>query len=270
MIDDCLGARITTVDGRPVRYRIVSATKAGSRSTLGLPLLLIHGLGCSSEAWGPSLQWIARRQLDQPVIAPDMPGCGHSKGPRGALGIPELADWAARLLDGLSVPRAHVAAHSMGCQVALALARRHPERVERMVLAAPTTGKWLMPAWRYLAGMVRPFREPLAYRPMALRLYLQMGSRRYLATVRQMLADDPLAEIDRVTAPCLVVCGSRDAITPRWVAGRLAAALPHGTFKPVAGAGHVIPYHQPAIFSQILLDFLAAAGHPVAAPPAEG
>jgi pimeloyl-ACP methyl ester carboxylesterase len=235
----------------------------------GQTLLLLHGLAGSADVWGPTLRTLARSGRGTPAIAPDMPGYGHSKGPRAALGVPELADWAARLLDALSVPRAHVAAHSMGCQVALALARRHPERVERMVLTAPTTGKRLMPAWRSLAGMVRPFREPLTYKPMALRLYLQMGARRYLATVRQMLADDPLAQIDRVAAPCLVVCGTRDAITPSWVARRLAAALPHGTFMPVAGAGHVVPYHQPRLFSHLLLDFLMAAEPPVAVSQAE-
>jgi 2-hydroxy-6-oxonona-2,4-dienedioate hydrolase len=242
---------------------------SGATPAVSSELLLLHWLAGSAEVWRPTLRCLERAGWESPAIAPDLPGYGHSPGPREALGVGELADWAARLLDTLSIARAHIAAHSLGCQVALALARRHPERVDRMVLAGPTTGKRLMPGWHYLAGMVRPFREPLAYKPMALRLYLQMGMRRYLATVRKMLADDPLTEIDRITAPCLVVCGTRDAITPSWAAHRLAAALPRGEFAAVADAGHVLPYHQPELFVRLLQAFLAGKDHLRAALPRE-
>jgi pimeloyl-ACP methyl ester carboxylesterase len=59
----------------------------------------------------------------------------------------ELADWAARFLDAQGIARAHVAGNSMGGQVALALARRHPTRVGGLVLAGPTMGRHLIPAW---------------------------------------------------------------------------------------------------------------------------
>src|SRR5437588_316295 len=132
-----------TVDHRQVRYRIVLPSPEPSAPNIGHPLLLIHGPGCSAEAWGPSLRSLARQGLDQPVFAPDMPGFAYSLGPRRALGMEELGHWCARLLDTLEIPRVHIGATSMGCQVALALARRHPERVGAMVLAAPTTGRRL-------------------------------------------------------------------------------------------------------------------------------
>jgi 2-hydroxy-6-oxonona-2,4-dienedioate hydrolase len=195
-------------------------------------------------------------KLNQLVVAPDMPGHGRSPGPREALGMEELADWTARLLDTLAIPCAHVAAHSMGCQVALALARRHPARVGSMVLASPTTGRRLIAPWRYLLGMVNSFREPLSYKPTALRLYRRMGFRRYLATVRKMLEDDPLREITAVRAPCLVVSGEWDAIVPMAVARALAEALPYGSFLRIRGAAHVVPFHQPEAFTRALLEFL--------------
>jgi pimeloyl-ACP methyl ester carboxylesterase len=196
-----------------------------------------------------------------------MPGYGHSPGPREALGIPELADWTVRLLDALAIPKAHLAAHSMGCQVALALARRHPQRVGGMVLAGPTTGRRLMAPWRYLAGLLRGTREPLSYKPTALRLDWQMGFRRYLATVRKMLEDDPLTDAASVRAPCLVVCGEWDAITPPPVARALAEALPLGSFQLIPGSAHVVPSHQPEAFTRTLLRFLEKAGSPGRAQP---
>src|SRR5438046_1071077 len=124
-----------TLDGRRVRCRTLRpAAPHEQRAAIGLPLLLVHGLACSADVWEPALRCLERDRLDQPVLAPDKPGYGHSPGPEEALGIAEMADWSARLLDTLRIERAHVTGYSMGCQVALALARRHPERVGSLVL----------------------------------------------------------------------------------------------------------------------------------------
>jgi pimeloyl-ACP methyl ester carboxylesterase len=269
------------VEERRVRYRWVPRAADGDsrreatrirapRAEIGVParlplkqpLLLIHGLAGSADVWRPTLRCLEQQELEQPVVAPDMPGYGRSAGPRGALGMVDLADWMARLLDTLSISSAHVAAHSMGCQVALALARRHPARVGALVLAAPTTGRRLMPPWRYLAGMLRCSREPLSYRPTAARLYLQMGLRRYVATVRKMLEDDPLADVGSLRAPSLVVSGEWDGIIPGAIARALAEALPNGQFATLPRAAHVAPSHRPEAFTRAMLQFLITARDP--------
>jgi 2-hydroxy-6-oxonona-2,4-dienedioate hydrolase len=250
-----------TLDGRPVRCYFLSPGSEGDAAThLELPLLLLHGLGCSAAVWGRSLRFLERQGLTQPVLAPDMPGYGRSPGPREALGMEELADWAARFLDAQGIDRAHVAANSMGCQVALALAHRHPPRVGRLVLAGPTTGEHFTPWWRSLLGLLLDgCREPLLYTGLLLRMYGQMGPRRCLQTVRKMQADDPVARAAAVTAPCLVVRGAGDAIIPEAAARRLAAALPAGRFASVSGAAHAVQFNTPAVFVPMTLAFLAGA-----------
>jgi pimeloyl-ACP methyl ester carboxylesterase len=135
-----------------------------------LPVLLLHGLGCSVEAWGPLLRHIAADEngggRDRPVWAMDMPGYGKSPGPPAwrALGIEELADWTVRLMDTLGIARAHLAGNSMGCQVALALARRLPERTGALVLCGPTEGADIVPFWRTVSGLLTDaFVEPWSY-----------------------------------------------------------------------------------------------------------
>jgi pimeloyl-ACP methyl ester carboxylesterase len=56
------------------------------------------------------LEVLCQQGTDRLVIAADMPGYGHSAGPRRALRIDELADWGTRLLDRLGIPKAHLAA----------------------------------------------------------------------------------------------------------------------------------------------------------------
>lgn len=246
------------IDGRRVRCRIIAPASSGAApAPLGLPLLLIHGLGCSADAWGRALRRFSRCGLAHGVIAPDLPGYGRSAGPKAALDIDALADWTARLLDDLSVARAHVAGNSMGCQVALALARRHPDRVGGLVLIGPTQGV-VVPAWRYILGtMADGLREPILYAGVLPRMYLQMGPVRFVSTLRKMLRDDTLGHAAAVRAPCLVVRGGGDSIVPDASARRLADALPCGIYARIAGSAHAVQFNRPDSFIQTTLAFLA-------------
>lgn len=242
------------VDGRPVRLRRFSSPAC----SLTLPLLLLHGLGCSADAWSPALRAFTRHGCARPVIAPDMPGYGRSPGPRRALGMTELADWATRLLDVLQIERAHLAGNSMGCQVALALARRHPERVGGLVLTGPTTGTRMVPVWRYVVGLVVDgIHEPIVYNGTLFRMYLEMGLRRYLATAWKMFQDDPFAHTGEVQAPCLILRGDWDGIVPERIARLLADRLPRGTYSEVARRAHALEFNHPTAFVQNTLAFLA-------------
>ncbi len=250
-----------TVDARPVLCHVLDPAPPSVYSPpLRLPLLLLHGLGCSSEAWRPTLDLLADRCLPVPVFVPDMPGFGCSPGPPEALGMADLADWTANLMDVLGVKRAHLAANSMGCQVALALARRHPERVGGLVLVGPTVGGQSISFGRYAFGLLLDgVQEPPIYNLRLARMYAQMGVPRYLGTTRKMLEDEPLLHADEVRAPCLIVRGMRDGIIPDPVARRLAAALPRGEFRRLSGTAHAAQFSRPREFVETALPFWARA-----------
>jgi pimeloyl-ACP methyl ester carboxylesterase len=148
----------------------------------------------------------------------------------------------------------------MGCQVALALARRRPERVGALVLVGPTVGEQTVSFWRYALGLLLDgVQEPPAYNLRLARMYAQMGVPRYLATTRKMLEDEPLRHADEVQAPCLIVRGERDGIIPDPVARRLAAALPRGEFRRLYGAAHALQFSRPREFVEAALPFWARA-----------
>ena len=251
----------TRIDGRAVRYMTAPPHAGGEAgdSPLELTTLLLHGLGCSCEVWQPTVRVMAERGLTCQVIAADMPGYGHSQGPREAMGMEDLADWVARFLDDRQLSRVHVAGNSMGCQVALALARRHPERVGGVVLQGPTTGDRLVPPWRYAIGLVADaFCETPAYNVRLMKMYTQMGPSRYLRTVKKMLADDPIRRANEVRAPCLVIRGGKDAIVSDRIARRLTAALPDAVYVPLDNAAHAIEFNEPDDFVGAMITFLQA------------
>lgn len=250
-----IGCRVF-VDGRPAFCRILSPA---SGSCAGLPLLCIHGLGCSSEVWIPAFAALQRLGAERLVLAPDMPGYGHSEGPVKALDIDELADWVVRLMDRLDLPAAHFAAHSLGCQVALAIARRHPARARALILVGPTLGSQLVPVWRYVVGLlIDCFLEKMLYNGLLAKMYCEMGVLRYAITTCYMFADCPLDTAGSIAAPALILRGKRDAIVPDTAARRLTAALPNGQFERVAGTAHAVPFNRAEFFAARTSQYLSA------------
>src|SRR5258706_4012010 len=97
----------------------------------GPPVLLLHGQPGWRHDWDEVVPLLVP---DHRVIVPDRPGYGRTGG--DAVGIAENADRAVALLDRLGVEQATVAGHSWGGGVALAMAQRHPSRVNGLVLVA--------------------------------------------------------------------------------------------------------------------------------------
>lgn len=105
----------------------------------GTPVLLIHG-NCSSAAfWEPLTRHLPPALR---LIAPDLRGYGGSEtAPVDATrGLRDFADDVVAALDALGVDRTvTVAAHSMGCGVAMQLLVDHPDRVKALLLEAPVS-----------------------------------------------------------------------------------------------------------------------------------
>ncbi len=93
-------------------------------------VLLLHGITGSYMAWNGFVGALP----DVRLIVPDLRGRGASAAMAGPYGMARHADDMAALLDAAGVGQAVVVGHSMGAFVALVMARRHPERVSRLVL----------------------------------------------------------------------------------------------------------------------------------------
>jgi 2-hydroxymuconate-semialdehyde hydrolase len=101
----------------------------------GFPVLFIHGSGPGVSAFANWRLALPELATTHRVIAPDMVGFGFTDRPEGV--TYDVDTWVAQaigLLDALGVAKAHIVGNSFGGAIALALAIRHPERVERLVL----------------------------------------------------------------------------------------------------------------------------------------
>src|SRR5215471_925524 len=99
----------------------------------GPAILLIHGIGDSSDTWGDVIPSLAK---DYRVMAPDLLGHGRSDKPRADYSVAAYANGMRDLLSVLEVERATVVGHSLGGGVAMQFAYQYPERCERLVLVS--------------------------------------------------------------------------------------------------------------------------------------
>ncbi|MFC4405621.1 alpha/beta hydrolase [Haloarchaeobius iranensis] len=110
----------TTTDGRTVAYAEYGAAD-------GTPVVFLHGTP-GSHVLGRLFDDVARER-DCRIVAPARPGYGDSD-PAPDATVADIADDLVAVLDHAGVERAPVVGFSGGAAVAIALAGRHPNRVE--------------------------------------------------------------------------------------------------------------------------------------------
>src|SRR5262245_29699291 len=99
----------------------------------GEPVLMIHGLGGTSNVFTPLLPAFARHR----TIRFDLPGSGRSHRVEGPLSLQLFVERALRVMQKVQVERVHVVAHSMGTIVAAHLAAAEPAKVASLALFGP-------------------------------------------------------------------------------------------------------------------------------------
>ena len=150
---------LRTRDGAVLGYRLWRP--GAPRRTL----VLLHGLASNQSRWS---EFVAHTSLraDWDILRPDLRGHGASLD-RGRIGMEEWCADLAAVLEAERAPRAVVAGHCLGANVAVEFARREPGAVLGLVLIEPM----LRGAFRgtlNAAARLRPLSVPVAWLVRAL------------------------------------------------------------------------------------------------------
>lgn len=100
------------------------------------PIVLIHCFSCGIDWWDGMMPRLDRTHR---VVAVDLLGHDGSEKPTSGYTIPNQADLVAQALARLGVSDAEVVGHSLGGTVAVGLAERSPDLVERVVIIDTAT-----------------------------------------------------------------------------------------------------------------------------------
>jgi pimeloyl-ACP methyl ester carboxylesterase len=239
----------------------------------GEPLLLIMGLGFSSDAWFRSIPVFSRRYR---TIFFDNRGVGRSDPPPGPYTIAALAADAVAVLDDAGVARAHLFGISMGGMIAQELAVRYPQRVRSLILGGTTAGGIFGPeAAKALQWNGTPSAEEAAQAALAFvyhpatprsRLEEDLRVRRpwfptpagYNAQLQAVLDWDGRGQLSQIHTPTLVIHGQDDLVFPVSSGRLLAQQIAGARLVVLPQAGHLFTTDQPEAAHRAILEFLAA------------
>jgi len=240
----------------------------------GAPLVLVHGYLGGAAQWQGEIDRFADR-FD--VIAPDLPGFAGSAALPPAHRIADFAAAVVALLDELGVGRITLLGHSMGGMIVQDLAATHPDRVARLILygtgplgAMPDRFERLETSRAGICrdGVARTIRrigatwfregEAAPGFDTVARLGAQASEPAALAGLDAMDHWDGRGALGRLTMPTLVLWGDRDR-SYRWPqVETLWQGLPDAALAVIPGTAHAVHLEKPALFHDMLEDFLAA------------
>jgi pimeloyl-ACP methyl ester carboxylesterase len=251
--------------------------EAGSGETL----VFIHGSGPGVTAWANWRLAIPVFAANYHVLAPDILGFGYSDRPAGIRYGKEV--WVGHLLaflDAKNVKRCHVVGNSMGGALAIALASRRPELIDRMVLLGSTGVPFpitpgLDAVWGYRPDRERmreliadyfAFDRSIATDDLVELRYaasMQPGFQesygRMFPAPRQDGVNDlatPVEEIKRIAAPTLLIHGREDRVIPLEVSYALFNLIPDAQLHVFGRCGHWTQIERRLEFNALVEIFL--------------
>lgn len=255
-------------NGFKLAYRRYGASDAPA-------VVLIMGLGMSSAAWPTSLIAHLVREGFQ-VITPDNRDCGESsrctdmkadgrnvasavaqallrRKVTSAYALEDMALDVERLLNHLSIRRAHIVGISMGGMIAQVAAVQSPNRVASLTSIASASGNprtgfgRLNAVWTllrkpdnlnteeglrdYFARVFTTLSGP-AYKPSGEELESMLG---------MLGSGDRSWQLRRLAAPSLIIHGTADPLLPLAAGRETADLIPNARFEVIEGMGHQLP-----------------------------
>ena len=237
----------------------------------GEPVLMIHGLGGSSNTFTPLLAALAHHR----IVRFDLPGSGRSHRVEGALSLALFLDKTRVVLQRAGVERAHVVAHSMGTIIAAHLAASEPGRVASLILFGPLLAppeparaalraraaqapRGRHAAHRRRAACGQHASETRARRPAAVAFVRESLMRQdpegYARTCEALAGIGP-ADTARIDCPTLLVTGDEDAVAPPQAVRMMGERIAGSRVEVLRGCGHWTPVEKPEECTGLLKRF---------------
>ncbi len=266
--------RLLEIDGQRI-----SVERAGE----GAPLVLLHGFGESTISYSAVLPELAKQFA---VVAIDLNGFGYTERPKdpASYTLAGQERLVLAVLDRLQLDRVRLAGHSYGGGLALYLAARHPERIERLLLIDNTLPLYATQRrnplfrWRWIArlaahtfaltdkviekGLKEAYFDdgkvtPGLVREYADRLRIEGVADAFFGLVGPSKEPPYRIDLAKLEIPTLVVWGSEDRLIEAAAAEKTSSQLPEARFVVLPACGHTPMEECPEAFLAAALPFLA-------------
>ncbi len=224
-----------TVNGLKMYYEIHGA---------GKPLVLLHG----AFGWATVYPMLAR---DRQVIAVELQGHGHTADIDRPLTFEQMADDTAALLKHLKIEQADFFGYSMGGNVGLALAIRHPNLVRKLAINGSNYGKiedaYDPATLKQFKSLSSDFAPPMLKGPYDKVAPDPKHWSELVAKVKKMgleFQGFTREDMQSIKAHVLVTVGDRDAVRPEHAVD-MFRLIPNAQLAVFPGADHFLLWQSP-------------------------
>jgi pimeloyl-ACP methyl ester carboxylesterase len=255
---------VATANGIKINYQVEGN---------GEPLVMIMGFSSPRRGWASQIPFFKKHFK---VVTFDNRGVGKSDKPEGPYSTRMMADDTVKLMDYLDIKKARIMSASMGGMIAQELAINYPERVLKLVLACTFAGKndasgdtpeqaelLKLPPRKMAARMARlavnkPFNQ-FVVGNLAMIMASISGKSANVGIEGQSVACNRHNTLDRlasITAPTLVIVGTKDRIIAPISSDIIVKSIPGATLIKVEEGSHMFFMEMKTVFNQKVCDFL--------------
>lgn len=255
----------------------MSDVLAYEEAGVGAPVVLLHAFPVHAQMWREQRAALSDRWR---IITPDLPGFGASPRLDAEPSLDLVADAVVATLDELGLDKVVLGGLSLGGYVAMALLRRHPDRVRALVLvdtkASADTDAARENRERIASTVVaeRSVRVVLTdvlpglvgkrtkrRRGDVLREVTDMvrvAEPESIAWMQRAMAarPDSFDTLRAVKVPTLILVGDEDELTPPAEADAMAEVISNVRLVPIEASGHLSAVEVPDAVTGAIRDFL--------------
>jgi pimeloyl-ACP methyl ester carboxylesterase len=250
----------------------------------GTPLVFVHEFAGDHRSWEPQVRYFSRRYR---CITYNARGYPPSDVPESfeKYSQSRACDDVRAVMDGLKLDRAHVVGLSMGAFATLHFGMAYPRRAASITMAGVGSGAHPAQYEKFQADSKANAEEMLKdgmakfvarYGVGPARVQLQTKNPRAFAEFTRQFAEHSakgsantmlgyqgrrpslyslVEDIKRITVPALIIAGDEDDITLD-TSLMLKRAIPTAALSVFPKTGHTMNIEEPALFNQVLDDFL--------------
>lgn len=223
------------------------------RHGAGTPLMLVHGFPLDHTLWNETASLL---EGDFDLILPDLRGFGGSTTIETPYLMSDMADDLAALLDHFGIEKTALAGHSMGGYVALAFAKKYPQKVSGLALVssqaaadAPDRKEGRYKTAQDVAekgvevvadAMMPKLSSNAEVQAFARESILRQGKAGVIGALKAMAErEDSMPILSSFDFPVVLIHGDADALIPLEKAQEIKEALPDAKLVILQGAGHL-------------------------------
>jgi 2-hydroxymuconate-semialdehyde hydrolase len=246
---------------------------------VGYPVVMLHGSGPGVTAWANWGKVFPIIGKSYRIVAPDLAGFGFTERVPGA--VYNMNNWVRQtmqLLDSLHIDKANFVGNSFGGALALTIAVKYPERVNKLVLMGsmgvsfPITygldrGWGYTPSYANMEELLEIFTYDHSFATEDLiqsryQSSMQPGFQESFSSMfpapRQQGVESMAGNqnyIHNIKQPTLVCCGREDRVIPNETSYKLASLIDNSQLHIFSHCGHWTMIEKAVEFSKLTLNF---------------